>query len=114
METARLELFYHWAFFLGVLGITMPFFYVMVNLKTIFVWVFRWSLIVQLTAIVVCFPVVAIIAALGSVFGLDEDVTHSLMAGVFLFTCVLVAMKIYSRKRRERKIEAARTATSTE
>ncbi|UWQ28385.1 hypothetical protein [Leisingera sp. M523] len=79
--------------------------YAVVNLKTIFAWVFKWSLIVQLCAMAVCFPIVAIFAVLERELGLDIAVFQLVFPVGYLIICVLVALYFYSTKWPERGVK---------
>ncbi|MEP2716670.1 hypothetical protein [Pseudophaeobacter sp.] len=93
---------------LGCLGALVLISYAMMNYFGLLVWFFKWGMIVQLSALVVCLPVVAILAVLELELGLSRSISEPIFTGVFFVACVLAGLNIYSRKRQERRAERAR------
>lgn len=83
----------------------VPLLYVVVNLKTIFVWLFKWSLIVQLCAMAVCLPIVAVLAVLERELGLKIADSQFVFLVGYLIICVLVALYFFSKKWPERGVK---------
>ncbi|OBY26321.1 hypothetical protein A9D60_18975 [Leisingera sp. JC1] len=90
---------------MGGLGVVVPLLYVVVNFKTIFVWLFKWSLIVQLCAMAVFLPIVAIFTVLERELDLNIDVSQLVFPGGYLIICVLVALYFFCTKWPERNVK---------
>ncbi|MEP4037727.1 hypothetical protein [Pseudophaeobacter sp.] len=93
---------------LGCLGVLVLLSYAITNYFRLLVWLLKWSLIVQLSALVVCLPVFAILAVLELELGLTRSISEPIFTGVFVVACVLAGLNIYSNKRQERRAERAR------
>lgn len=93
---------------LGCLGGLVLISYAMMNYFRLLVWLFKWGLIVQLSAFVVCLPVVAILAVLEHELGLSRSISEPIFTGVFVVACVLAGLNIYTRERQKRRVERAR------
>lgn len=93
---------------LGCLGVLVLLSYAITNYFRLVVWLLKWGLIVQLSALVVCLPVFAILAVLELELGLSRSISEPIFTGVFMVACVLAGLNIYSRQRQERRAERAR------
>ncbi|WP_162929988.1 hypothetical protein [Pseudophaeobacter sp. EL27] len=93
---------------LGCLGVLVLLSYAITNYFRLVVWLLKWSLIVQLSALVVCLPVFAILAVLELELGLNRSISEPIFTGVFVVACVLAGLNFYSNKRQGRRAERAR------
>ena len=71
------------------------------------IWLLKWALIIQLSALVVSLPFIAVVMFLEWVFGWTEQVSLRLVMGIYVILLVRAALNIFRKKRREKQEQDA-------
>lgn len=90
---------------LACLGGVALWFYVMVNGFRLAVWIVKWCMLIQLKALVVCLPLLAISMTLERELGFDTSFSEWFFPVLLLVASILAGMDTYSYQQKKRRAE---------